>query len=135
MHTNNSNLEASTGSSLKQALGKTDRAKAERQDMKQKQAFERHCTNRNLSTNTILNYLRKRLPKQYELAEVVGRWIWLESPAKGGIAAILWLVGFHWNQRRGVWQHPCGVFEPMGNHPQDPRSKYRRYFPADVIPA
>lgn len=135
MQTNNSNVEASTGSSLKQALGKPDKAKGARQETNQQQGIERHFANRNLSTETVLNYLRTRLPKQYEVAEVVGRWIWLESQAKGGIAATLWLIGFHWNKRRGVWQHPCGVFEPFGNHPQDPRSKYRRYFPADVIPA
>ena len=83
----------------------------------------------------ILDYLRTRLPKQYEVAEVVGKWIWLESPAKGAIAATLWLTGFHWNQRRGVWQHPCGKFDPIGAHPTDPRNKYRSYFPADVSPA
>ena len=134
MQTKNSKIEAaSTGSSLKHALGKTDTVKGRKPE--QQQAFERHFTNRTLATETVLNYLRIRLPKQYELAEVVGKWIWLESPAKGGIAAMLWLTGFHWNQRRGVWQHPCGRFEPLGNHPKDPRTKYRTYFPADVIPA
>ena len=136
MQTKNSKVEAaSTGSSLKHALGNTGKTKGERQETKQKPAIERHCANRTLSTETVLNYLRTRLPKQYELAEVVGKWIWLESPAKGGIAAMLWLTGFHWNHRRGVWQHPCGRFEPLGNHPKDPRTKYRTYFPADVIPA
>jgi len=97
--------------------------------------LERRFANRQLSTQAILTYLRTRLPKQYEVAEVVGKWIWLESPAKGGIAAVLWLVGFHWNSRRGVWQHPCGRFNPLGSHPTDPRQKYRCYFPADVTPA
>jgi hypothetical protein len=40
-----------------------------------------------------------------------------------------------WNQRRGVWQHPCGRFDPLGSHPTDSRAKYRCYFPADVLPA
>jgi hypothetical protein len=44
-------------------------------------------------------------------------------------------LGFHWNKRRGVWQHPCGSFDPLGSHPTDPRAKYRSYFPADVLPA
>jgi hypothetical protein len=35
---------------------------------------------------------------------------------------------------RGVWQHPCGSFNPFGIHPADPRAKYRSYFPADVHP-
>src|ERR1017187_7468277 len=38
--------------------------------------FVRHCTNRRLSTAAVLNYLRTRLPNQYELAEVVGKWVW-----------------------------------------------------------
>jgi len=99
--------------------------------------FVRHCVNRRLSTETILNYLRTRLPRQYEVAEVVGKWVWLDvSPArKPGLASVLWALGFHWNQRRGVWQHPCGSFNPFGIHPADPRAKYRSYFPADVQPA
>jgi hypothetical protein len=99
--------------------------------------FVRHCTNRKLSTEAVLNYLRTRLPRQYELAEVVGKWVWLDvSPArKPHLAALLWALGFHWNSRRGVWQHPCGRFEPVASHPADPRTKYRSFFPADVLPA
>jgi hypothetical protein len=99
--------------------------------------FVRHCANRGLSTEKVLNCLRTQLPSQYELAEVVGKWVWLDvSPArKPGLASVLWALGFHWNQRRGVWQHPCGRFDPLGSHPTDPRAKYRCYFPADVLPA
>jgi len=99
--------------------------------------FVRHCENRRLPTGTVLNYLRTRLPGQYEVAEVVGKWVWLDvSPAgKPALAKLLWALGFHWNQRRGVWQHPCGSFNPFGIHPADPRAKYRSYFPADVLPA
>jgi hypothetical protein len=101
-----------------------------------KQDFVRHCQNRRLNTARVLNYLRTRLPNQYELAEVVGKWVWLDvSPTKQpNLAGLLWAVGFHWNQRRGVWQHPCGSFNPLGSHPADPRSKYRTYFPADILP-
>jgi hypothetical protein len=99
--------------------------------------FVRHCENRRLSTERVLNYLRTRLPGQYEVAEVVGKWVWLDvSPAgKPALAKLLWALGFHWNQRRGVWQHPCGSFNPFGIHPADPRAKYRSYFPADLQPA
>jgi hypothetical protein len=99
--------------------------------------FVRHCANRRLNTEAVLNYLRTRLPRQYEVAEVVGKWIWLDvSPGrKPALAKVLWALGFHWNQRRGVWQHPCGKFDPFGIHPADPRAKYRSYFPADVLPA
>jgi hypothetical protein len=96
-----------------------------------------HQMNRGLSTDAVLNCLRTKLPQQYELAEVVGKWVWLDvSPArKPMLAKVLWSLGFHWNQRRGVWQHPCGKFDPLGSHPTDPRNKYRSYFPADVLPA
>ena len=99
--------------------------------------FIQHCANRGLSTEKVLNCLRTQLPQQYELAEVVGKWVWLDvSPArKPMLAKMLWALGFHWNQRRGVWQHPCGKFDPLGSHPTDPRAKYRCYFPADVLPA
>ena len=99
--------------------------------------FVRHCANRRLSTEKVLNHLRTQLPSQYELAEVVGKWVWLDvSPArKPMLAKALWALGFHWNQRRGVWQHPCGRFDPLGSHPTDPRAKYRCYFPADILPA
>jgi hypothetical protein len=99
--------------------------------------FVRHCANRRLPTEKVLNCLRTQLPSQYELAEVVGKWVWLDvSPAcKAGLASVLWALGFHWNQRRGVWQHPCGRFDPLGTHPTDPRAKYRCYFPADILPA
>lgn len=131
MQTKKSKNEASTGSSLKQALGKPGKAEGQNQ-----QDFIKHCENRRLSTDAVLNYLRTQFPKQYEVAEVVGKWIWLESPAKTKrLASALWLLGFHWNERRGLWQHPCGKFDPVGSHPTDPRTKYRCYFPADVVPA
>ena len=97
--------------------------------------FVKHSANRGLSTEAVLSYLRTRLPRQYEVAEVVGKWVWLDvSPSrKPYLAALLWALGFHWNQRRGVWQHPCGRFDPLGSHPTDPRTKYRSYFPADVL--
>jgi len=102
-----------------------------------RQTFLTHCENRRLDTESVLNHLRTKLPQLYELAEVVGKWVWLDvSPArKPLLAKSLWALGFHWNNRRGVWQHPCGKFGPFGTHPADPRSKYRCFFPADVIPA
>lgn len=100
-------------------------------------SVSKHRVNRGLSTDAVLNCLRTMLPQHYEAAEVVGRWVWLDvSPArKPRLAKVLWSLGFHWNQRRGVWQHPCGRFDPLGSHPTDPRTKYRSYFPADVMPA
>ena len=101
------------------------------------QAFVAHCENRRMNLETVLNHLRTKLPRHYELAEVVGKWVWLDvSPArKPGLAKMLWMLGFHWNRRRGVWQHPCGKFAPFGVHPADPRRKYRSFFPADGLAA
>jgi hypothetical protein len=129
MKTTNSTIEASAPANVRpSSVSKTSKAQPD---------FVRHCTNRRLTTEAVLNYLRTRLPRQYEVAEVVGIWVWLDvSPArKPMLAKVLWSLGFHWNQRRGVWQHPCGSFDPLGSHPTDPRTKYRSYFPADVLPA
>ena len=100
-------------------------------------SVSKHQINRGLSTETVLNSLRTKLPQQYSLAEVVGKWVWLDvSPTrKPALAKMLWTLGFHWNQRRSVWQHPCGKFDPLGSHPTDPRAKYPSYYPADVLPA
>src|SRR6516225_6246667 len=87
-------------------------------------SVSKHQANRRLPTESVLDYLRTRLPRQYEIAEVVGKWVWLGvSPAgQPTLARVLWALGFHWNRRRGVWQHPCGSFNPLGTHPTDPRS-------------
>ena len=100
-------------------------------------AFATHCTNRELATQKVLDLLRAQLPRQYELAEIVGKWVWLEFPAASHRAAAntLFRLGFHWNQRRCVWQHPCGACAPYAAHPADPRTKYGSYFAADIKPA
>jgi hypothetical protein len=90
--------------------------------------------NRELPTQRVLELLRAQLPQQYELAEIVGKWIWLEFSNQRAVANTLWRLGFHWNQRRCVWQHPCGACAPFAAHPQDPRTKYGSYFAADVQP-
>ncbi|MGH7979818.1 MAG: hypothetical protein ACREE6_10620 [Limisphaerales bacterium] len=129
MKTTIQNREASAPANVRpSSVSKTGKARQE---------FVRHCANRKLSTGAVLNYVRTKLPQQYGLVEVVGKWVWLDvSPAsRPGLANVLWALGFHWNQRRRVWQHPCGKFDPPGSHPTDPRTKYRCYFPADVLPA
>src|ERR1035441_3150962 len=125
MKTTKAKIEAAAPANVRPSKSVSKTSKTEKQ-----QEFIKHCANRRLSTETVLNYLRTWLPQQYELAEVVGKWVWLDvSPArKPGLASVLWTLGFHWNQRRGVWQHPCGSFNPFGIHPADPRAKYRSYF-------
>jgi hypothetical protein len=88
--------------------------------------FAAHNANRELPTQTVLDLLKAQLPKQFELAEIVGRWIWLDFPARTHRAAAntLWRLGFHWNQRRCLWQHPCGACAPYFVHSGDPRRKF-----------
>ena len=90
--------------------------------------------NRELPMQKVLAILKAQLPRQYELAEIVGRWIWLDFPTASHRAAAnaLSRLGFHWNKRRSVWQHPCGACAPYAAHPGDPRSKYGSYYVADV---
>ncbi len=81
---------------------------------------------RELPTQTVLELLKAQLPNQYELAEIVGKWIWLDFPAPRPTAAAntLWRLGFHWSQRRCLWQQPCGACAPYFVHSGDPRKKF-----------
>lgn len=90
----------------------------------------KHNANRELPTQTVLDLLKRELPSQYELAEIVGKWVWLDFPKASHRAAAntLYRLGFHWNQRRCVWQHPCGAFAPYSSHPGEPRAKYGSHF-------
>ena len=86
----------------------------------------KHNANRELPTQKVLDFLKSTLPQQYELAEVVGKWVWLDFPQSTHRAAAntLYRLGFHWNNKRCVWQHPCGAFAPYSPHPGEPRAKY-----------
>lgn len=46
--------------------------------------------------------------------QVVGSWVWVhQSPSlRHAERSALFELGFHWNPRRQVWQHPCGVSAP-----------------------
>ena len=73
---------------------------------------EARKANRTLPTPKVLTLLHQQLPAAYRLAEVVGKWIWVqfkEQPA-AEIRQTLAQLGFHWNRERQAWQHPCGQF-------------------------
>lgn len=91
--------------------------------------------NRELPTEKVLALLQKESPRFFELAEVVGKWVWVQFTEKQPreVTRVLAQLGFHWNNRRQVWQHPCGALT-TGTE-TDPREKYPTYFPADVKPA
>ena len=91
--------------------------------------FSERDFNRKLSVEQVLEKLRRWMPKQYTLAEVVGKWIWItfpEQPAER-VRADLSQLGFHWNNTRKCWQHPCGETLPRGQ--QEPKQKYEVWFP------
>ena len=88
--------------------------------------------NRTLPTSKVLEMLKQANPGLFNLAEVVGKWIWVsfrETPAPE-LRQCLAQLGFHWNRERQAWQHPCGAFRLHGNG--DPREKYTSHFPADA---
>lgn len=97
--------------------------------------FARRRANRELSTERVIQLLQQEAPRFLELAEVVGKWIWIQFTDKQPreVTARLAEFGFHWNNKRQVWQHPCGALTEGTE--SDPRAKYPTYFPSDVRPA
>ena len=91
--------------------------------------------NRTLPTPKVLELLKNANPGLFNLAEVVGKWIWVsfrETPAPE-LRQQLSQAGFHWNRERQAWQHPCGAFRLRGAG--DPHEKYSSYYPGDQKPA
>jgi len=97
--------------------------------------FEQRRANRQLPTEQVLDLLERRLRRAFELAEIVGEWVWVSFSERQPreITAELSQLGFHWNTKRQAWQHPCGQF--TASTPRDPRSKYGSRFAADSQPA
>jgi hypothetical protein len=77
--------------------------------------------------------LRNQAPKFFERAEVIGRWVWVQFTDKqpSEVTRVLAELGFHWNNTRQAWQHPCGLFRDRSVS-FDPRQKYGSYFAADA---
>ncbi len=97
--------------------------------------YKERDANRQWPLARVLDVLRRWMPAQYDLAEIVGEWIWItfpEAPAEP-IRAELSQLGFHWNNVRKCWQHPCGKVTERGT--QDPREKYGSRFAADSVAA
>jgi len=94
--------------------------------------LERRRANRKLPTEKLIVLLRSEAPRFFEVAEVVGKWVWIQFGEKQPreVTAVLSQLGFHWNNKRQVWQHPCGTYREESSL-YDPRKKYRAYFAAD----
>ena len=95
----------------------------------------RRRANRELSTERVIALLQKEAPGFLDIAEVVGKWVWVQFNDKQPreVTAVLAELGFHWNNKRQTWQHPCGALT-QGTE-SDPRQKYPTHFPADARPA
>ena len=94
--------------------------------------MHRRQANRALPTDGVLTLLRQEAPRFFELAEVVGKWVWIQFSEKQPpqVTSVLAELGFHWNNKRQAWQHPCGTVAEGSD--RDPRQKYGSFFPADA---
>ena len=105
---------------------------AQQQDTRLPIDSEARKANRLLPTDKVLSLLQQHDRRLWELAEVVGKWIWVsftEQPAPT-VRQTLAQLGFHWNRTRQAWQHPCGQFSLSSAG--DPHEKYPTYHPADA---
>jgi hypothetical protein len=98
--------------------------------------FALRRANQSLDTEKLLALLRSEAPRLFEVAEVVGKWVWVQFKEKqpSTITRVLAELGFHWNNARQTWQHPCGTIQKE-RAAFDPRKRYRSYFAADAKPA
>jgi hypothetical protein len=88
-----------------------------------------------LSMSRLLALLRKEKPEFYQLAEVVGRHVWISFGSKQAVSVTTALsqLGFHWNGEFQAWIHRCGWLDRrMMRHP---RARFGSYFPADFFRA
>lgn len=72
--------------------------------------FSRRLENRQLTTEQLLQLLQKEAPQLWEMAQVVGNWVWITFPQRPPrqTTTTLSQFGFNWNKIRQAWQHPCG---------------------------
>lgn len=96
--------------------------------------FARRRVNRSLDTFRLLNLLRSRAPEFFGMAQVVGKWVWIHFTDKQPpiVTSRLSELGFHWNNTRQTWQHPCGLPRHQAT-PFDPREFFGCYFVADMM--
>ena len=98
--------------------------------------FNARYRNRSLPTAQALDLIAKTNADLYRRAEVVGTWIWIAFPDKQPrtTTALLAQLGFHWNNTRQLWQHPCGG-TTADKATEDPRAKYGTTRPAESAAA
>jgi hypothetical protein len=127
MKTTNQRIEASAPANVRpSSISKTSNS-----EQLHRIDFRLRFQNRGLSTAQVLDVLYHETPRFWELCQVVGKWVWIEFHRKQPrtVTAQLSQLGFHWNRRRQLWQHPCGQFRTATWI--DPRDKYPTFYPAD----
>lgn len=94
--------------------------------------MELRRANRALDTEKLLALLRNQTPRFFEIAEIVGKWVWIQFTEKQPpeVTMVLAELGFHWNNARQAWQHPCGTISEQ-RATYDPRKRYGSHFAAD----
>lgn len=131
MNTNNTKTTSERGSASRPEHRTSGRA-----DNRFPIDYEQRQTNRNLPTAALLDLMKTTAPEFFAQAQVVGRWVWVEFAERQPreITARLAQLGFHWNNTRQLWQHPCGPVTVEAS-PDDPRAKYGAFRPATEQPA
>jgi hypothetical protein len=141
MKTNKSNNQENKGNSCKELGSRSAQLSREGErettkpgtDNRMPIDYAKRQANRQLPTDKLIALLRAEAPKFFEVAEVVGKWVWIQFTDKqpSDITARLAEFGFHWNNKRQAWQHPCGAFrkQPFNG---DPRTRYGSRFVADT---
>lgn len=124
-----------TNTNKKQKIGAQSRPEQLSTENRPKIDMALRRANRRLDTGKLLALLRSETPSFFELAEVVGKWVWIQFTEKqpSEVTRVLAELGFHWNNNRQTWQHPCGTIVECADY--DPRKRYGSYFAADRMTA
>jgi hypothetical protein len=82
-------------------------------------------TRRTFNVFHMVNLIKKEAPELAPLTSRVGGWLWLrfDGVQPPDVTARVAQLGFHWNNNRQVWQHPCGKFH-RNPASYDPRARY-----------
>lgn len=107
------NTKKNTKSELKSRPEQSNTEKTEAKTTKKKTLYVNYKErdfNRKLPKERILAVLERWMPLQRKIAKVSGSWIWIrfEEIPPAEIRRDLSQLGFHWNNKRKLWQHPCG---------------------------
>lgn len=93
-------------------------------------SFERRRANRALATWEVIDLLRKEAPELFEIAQVVGTWVWVSFQERqpASVTGLLAELGFTGTSADSSGNTLAGL-KPAER--KDPREKYSTYFAAD----